>query len=646
MDEIDDRQQQAEAEAAAAAAAAVKRKERIRMDEIDDRQQQAEAEQIAATATAAAAAEGRRQRVIVVLEKRDEFHWRTRNKIDELVEEFITILWLLCDSEVPDDDDDAAECRSQRVQLISVLKLHYTFPLFARNKIDIWVEEFLTRTIDNLHDMLCNVNVYDDAGIDGDLYYNGLDSNVDTEAEVETALRVFPEVLSRRGGRYNIYPIQYIAYYYSTVSFLPLVARLALEFGLFEKERGGLLLEDGKGDNILQYLVDGQFLDQSANDTILIVMIELRQMGYFKKEDIQKYGLVAISCKYREISERRFRFLVEWDPTSLIRTDGQTGLTTTTGLENAAAVDAVAVATTVDERCCDCDCDELWCHIISGRYSRQEKLQTLKKVYKGVATHAHGGDFFLKLFHTCGGISSVLTFLMKTMYDGNCVGANRMECIKYAALIIGNTTDPGENNVNEDIAKDFVTSIMECDGINPLIAASEEYSGGDDIPQLNALDSVWYALRNISCRMDEMEDLINKDQAIALFDTGINTISHLKSVDYPQASSTFEHIFSTLLNIENRYNMVTVTRADIRDASTATRTVAGIAGVADVAATTVSTAADPAYGKGTYGIEREVYSQKTMIQKELMLIEMLRRKHEMEDRKHQRDMEKEILTQK
>ena len=30
----------------------------------------------------------------------------------------------------------------------------------------------------------------------------------------------------------------------------------------------------------------------------------------------------------------------------------------------------------------------------------------------------------------------------------------------------------------------------------------------------------------------------------------------------------------------------------------------------------------------------------------LILMEMLRRKHEMEDRKHQRDMEKEILTQR
>ncbi|OEU10321.1 hypothetical protein FRACYDRAFT_247291 [Fragilariopsis cylindrus CCMP1102] len=85
-------------------------------------------------------------------------------------------------------------------------------------------------------------------------------SDRDTEAEVETALRVFPEVLSRRGGPDNV----------KAVSFIPLVARLALGFGLFEeKERGGLLLEDEKGDNILQLLVH-----QDVDDTYLNVKLE------------------------------------------------------------------------------------------------------------------------------------------------------------------------------------------------------------------------------------------------------------------------------------------------------------------------------------------------------------------------------------
>ena len=136
------------------------------MDEmIDDRQQQAEAvEQIAA------AAEVRRQRVelIIVLEKHDEFHLRTRNKIDKLVEEFLTITKddstnmlhisiydrqqqaeAEAEAEAAEHEQiaaTAAECRRQRVKLISILKQNND-PR-TRNKIDELVESFLTRTKD------------------------------------------------------------------------------------------------------------------------------------------------------------------------------------------------------------------------------------------------------------------------------------------------------------------------------------------------------------------------------------------------------------------------------------------------------------------------------------------------------------------
>ncbi|OEU14483.1 hypothetical protein FRACYDRAFT_241028 [Fragilariopsis cylindrus CCMP1102] len=264
------------------------------MDEIDDRQQQAEpAEQIAA-----AAAEGRRQRdeLISVLKQHDEFHLRTRNKIDELVEEFLTI--------------------------------NDPFDLSTRNEIDELVEEFLTRTKDDLYNMLCDRNNVDVD--DNDHVYCGLNSDRDTETEIETALRFFPEVLSRRGGPFNRYPIQYLAIactYEKAIPFIPLLARLALELGLFEeKERGGLLFVDTTGYNILQFLVNDMKNRQHSDHMYLNVMIQLRQMGYLKKEDIKKYGLVVILCRCRHvISEKRFRFLVEWDPTSLIKTDGQTG---------------------------------------------------------------------------------------------------------------------------------------------------------------------------------------------------------------------------------------------------------------------------------------------------------------------------------
>ena len=199
------------------------------------------------------------------------------------------------------------------------------------------------------------------------------------------------------------------------------------------------------------------------------------------------------------------------------------------------------------------------CNIVSDRYSYDEKLRTLENLRKWASTE--DGDF-LKLFHACGGVLSVLNFLIRTMDDGNCVGAVRIECIDNAALIIVDTTYPGENNVNEDIAKKIATSLMECDGINALINASEEYSGGDDVPQLNALCSIWLALKNITCNRAAMKDVSNKDQATALFDTGIDIISQLKSVDDPKASSTLELVFETFFNIvSNDY----VTKKNFQD---------------------------------------------------------------------------------
>jgi hypothetical protein len=156
----------------------------------------------------------------------------------------------------------------------------------------------------------------------------------------------------------------------------------------------------------------------------------------------------------------------------------------------------------------------------------------------------------------------VLNFIKKTMNDGNCVGAVRMECIEKAAYVIVYATSiyPDENNVNFEIATKNLRSVMECDGINTLINASEEYNGGEDVPELNALHYVWKAFANITAFEDAiMEDAINEDQAIALFDTGIDVISQLKSVDGDVASETIEFVFLVLNNsiASNNNNYVT-----------------------------------------------------------------------------------------
>jgi hypothetical protein len=111
-------------------------------------------------------------------------------------------------------------------------------------------------------------------------HYRGLDSDRDTEAEVAAIVGFFPKVLSRQkviydneedldGGIY--YPIQLLAYTLhegdrpfdrsaflptewwcnaKAVSFIPSLARLATELGLFgEQYIGGLLI--GNTMNIL-----------------------------------------------------------------------------------------------------------------------------------------------------------------------------------------------------------------------------------------------------------------------------------------------------------------------------------------------------------------------------------------------------------
>jgi hypothetical protein len=223
--------------------------------------------------------------------------------------------------------------RRRRLRLISVLEGFDGIPFQTRNKTDELVEHFLEHLGDDVHDMLCDNDINSDN-------YRGLDCEQDTDEEVEAIVRFFPEVLTRTKdfeGVGNLYPIQLLSLScarneddiiwgcnVNAVSFVPLVARLAMELGLFEEEeRGGLLCN---GENVLN---DFMLSDQSninnrehhepIDDKYLQVLIRLRNMGFFKKEDIQRYGLLHILCsRTHYFAERRFRFLVEWDPNALI----------------------------------------------------------------------------------------------------------------------------------------------------------------------------------------------------------------------------------------------------------------------------------------------------------------------------------------
>ena len=98
--------------------------------------------------------------------------------------------------------------------------------------------------------------------------------------------------------------------------------------------------------------------------------------------------------------------------------------------------------------------------------------------------------------------------------------------------------------MNKDIAAKIAATLLDCAGIETLITASEDYTGGNDVPQLNALCSVWRALRNtVSILTDN--SLMNQKTANTIFDAGIDAMSQLKSVGGPIAYEILEEIFCT-----------------------------------------------------------------------------------------------------
>ena len=171
------------------------------------------------------------------------------------------------DSDDDDDEDEAVvdhdvetvvilENKRRRLVVIEALLRMEQFPLRHRMKIDELVNDFDTTLRHDIHDMITDQRA-DNAE------YEGLDSNRDTISEAETALRVYPEVLSiRKSTNFDeeegdwvetenidmqLYPIACLmnregpgTYRCNTsaIPFLPLFAQLAIEFRTMnERER-------------------------------------------------------------------------------------------------------------------------------------------------------------------------------------------------------------------------------------------------------------------------------------------------------------------------------------------------------------------------------------------------------------------------
>ena len=217
-------------------------------------------------------------KLIPILQQKKEVPSRTRSKINELARQFLQELGNNQPQEQEENEDDVIADVVVEDKLITVLQQKKEVPLRTSSKINESACQFLQKLGNDVHAMICEILC--DNATDPETY-SGLDSDRDTEAEVETILGFFPEVLARRRVRVRdadedahddaddddevVYPIHCLSHVsglcihlcnLKAISFIPLFVRIAIKFGCFAVEdRGGLLCDDCNGNNVLRLLL-------------------------------------------------------------------------------------------------------------------------------------------------------------------------------------------------------------------------------------------------------------------------------------------------------------------------------------------------------------------------------------------------------
>ena len=163
-------------------------------------------------------------------------------------------------------------------------------------------------------------------------WWHGPNSDIDTDEEVELAIRFFPEILTRKlhtsplSSLNDCYPIYMLLMCSKALCFIPLLAELGRELGKFEEEeRYGLTCFM---KNIIVHLVaqdisrddpDQEHLDE----TIASILTRLKEKGFIHSSDIYNHELVFMllnrSRRYKKLrTKRRLRFLINLDPSILV----------------------------------------------------------------------------------------------------------------------------------------------------------------------------------------------------------------------------------------------------------------------------------------------------------------------------------------
>jgi len=269
------------------------------------------------------------KKLISYLEGKSEYHMLIQNEIDEMTSAFVVGL------------EEKIELFTRKC--LPILEGETPVPALIRKKSNDLLEEALTdegrslvtatnymdeirytvgRDLLRVDDDLPWVNDDSDEDDDEDDDHRGLDSDRDTEEQLENVLRIFPDVLLRYPGVFRCDSLQ-------DVVFVPLILSLRTElcFGMDEDARGGLLESNSSMEaTTLDCLVTsalGIGDKQLVDDRFVTVLRGLREMGYLCKGDIRRHRLLR-NLLYTNISyfpEKRFRFFARWDPDALTRTD-------------------------------------------------------------------------------------------------------------------------------------------------------------------------------------------------------------------------------------------------------------------------------------------------------------------------------------
>ena len=197
---------------------------------------------------------------------------------------------------------------------LEILRRVDDFPATLREIIDEEKEEDTEYFLSIIEENLTNL-LYGNEG-------NGLDRGRDTQEEIETAIRFFPQVLCEK--YWGTYPPVYAQLaYFKSVPFIPLLAKLGIELNQFQtEERGGLLYRKW---NVLRSLVNNDCRDwydeededqqRLVDEVYAAVLKDLGDMGILRSEDIHREDLMRELSHLEPFPEHRFRYLVGFDPT-------------------------------------------------------------------------------------------------------------------------------------------------------------------------------------------------------------------------------------------------------------------------------------------------------------------------------------------